>query len=95
MSNKKFPVLDCRTFIFGEKNVISVIRKFDAFLSKYPRYRLHILYSRRWRVERRGMTINKEMGRERQIVLLKLPHKRIVFRYYRDSKASFVRFCES
>ena len=88
MSNKKSQFLTVGR-LFWEKNVISVIRKFDAFLSKYPRYRDYILYIAGDGVLREEYDRQiKEMGRERQIVLLgKLPHKEL-FRYYRDSKAS-------
>ena len=75
--------------LFWEKNVISVIRKFVAFLSKYPQYSDYILY-----VAGDGALRNDyarqiaDMGREKQIVLLgKLPHEEL-FRYYRESKAS-------
>ena len=88
MSNKKSQFLTVGR-LFWEKNVISVIRKFDAFLSKYPQYRDYILYIAGDGVLREEYDRQiKEMGRERQIVLLgKLPHKEL-FRYYRDSKAS-------
>ena len=57
--------------LFWEKNVISVIRKFDAFLSKYPQYRDYILYIAGDGVLREEYDRQiKEMGRERQIVLL-------------------------
>lgn len=75
--------------LFWEKNVISVIRKFDAFLSKYPQYGDYVLY-----VAGDGVLRDEyarqiaDMGREKQIVLLgKLPHEEL-FRYYRESKAS-------
>ena len=75
--------------LIPRKNISSIIRKFDAFLSKYPQYRDYILYIAGDGVLREEYDRQiKEMGRERQIVLLgKLPHKEL-FRYYRDSKAS-------
>ena len=75
--------------LIPRKNISSIIRKFGAFLSKYPQYRDYILYIAGDGVLREEYDRQiKEMGRERQIVLWgKLPHKEL-FRYYRDSKAS-------
>ena len=75
--------------LIPRKNIDSIIRKFDSFLSKYLQYSDYTLY-----VAGDGPLRDeyarqiKELGRERQIVLLgKLPHKDL-FRYYRKSKAT-------
>lgn len=75
--------------LFWEKNVISVIRKFDAFLSKYPQYDDYVLYVAGEGALRDDYLQQIDaMGRNGQIVLLgKLPHEEL-FRLYRESKAS-------
>lgn len=75
--------------LFWEKNIISVIRKFDAFLTKYPQYGDYVLYvAGEGNLRDDYVRQISEMGRKQQIVLLgKLPHKEL-FQYYHESKVS-------
>lgn len=75
--------------LIPRKNIASIMKKFDAFLTKYPEHDDYVLYIAGDGVLRDNYTRQiAQMGREGQIVLLgKLPHKEL-FRYYRESKAS-------
>lgn len=87
-SKKKHQFLTVGQLI-PRKNISSIITKFDAFLSKYPRYNDYVLYvAGDGGLREVYQDQIKKLGREQQIVLLgKLPHEEL-FRYYRESKAS-------
>ncbi len=75
--------------LIPRKHIDSILKKFDAFLTRYPQYGDYVLYvAGDGELRDEYARQIKEMGREGQIVLLgKLPHKEL-FRYYRESKAT-------
>lgn len=89
MTVEKSPCFITVGQLIPRKNIESIIRKFDAFLSEYPQYAHYKLYIA-GDGELRGELdqLVKSLNRAAQIILLgKLPHEEL-FSYIQKSKAS-------